>query len=179
MRRLYLTFFFIALAIPGLAGGHRWLWPFQSWHLWSGLQPQRGHFHEVLLQDAAGQLIIYDRRAIPPLLDTQVHLLAQRLVAAPSDDPGARELASFLLGHANQLRATHLGHLPKRPGASLLTSILRLPAYPEREYGRRWSDAELAASGPFVAVVARRLSFDFGANGRDATTHVVEERSFP
>lgn len=167
VRRLYLTGFFIALVLPGFAGKHYWLWPFQTWHLWGGLQPRQGEFQQLLLRDETGHLTLYDRRAIPPLLDTQVYLLARQLIAAP---PEARttELSSLLLDRANALRANLLAG----------TSDHHFLDYPERQYGRTWSHSELASSRPFVQIVARRVRFRFDATLLEATTELVEERSF-
>lgn len=191
LRRLYLVGFFAALLVPGLLGGRYWLWPFQTWHLWGGLQPREGTFEELLLADAAGTIYLYDRRAVAPLLDTQVHWLARHLLVAPTPpsaaspilpadsalpgeaaaeaDRRARELAHFLLARANWLRTA------LRAGERLPPML----AFPAREHGRQWSPQEVAGAQPFVRVIARRVHFRFADARQAATTTVLVERSFP
>lgn len=167
-RRLYLVLFFGCLLLPGLAGKNYWLWPFQTWHLWGGIQPDRGEFYELYVVDAQGRRLLYDRHAIPPVLNTQVHYLARKLLNQP-DRPEAQELTAFLLQRAQAYRQR-----VERPAVSL-----RFPPFPPRQFGRTWRAEELKAHGPFVGVVARRVGYHIPDQGRAPETSVVTERQFP
>ncbi len=167
-RRLYLVLFFACLLLPGLAGKNYWLWPFQTWHLWGGIQPDRGEFYELYVVDAQGGRLLYDRHAIPPVLNTQVHYLARKLLDQP-DRPEAQELTAFLPQRAQAYR--------KRVESEV--APFRFPPFPTRQFGRAWRAEELNTHGPFVGVVARRVGYHIPDRGRPPVTLVVTERQFP
>ena len=75
VRRVYLIIFFTCLLIPGLVGRTYWLWPFQTWHLWGGIQPRSGLFHELWLEDPDGNLVeVYARLTAAELLEKPANL---------------------------------------------------------------------------------------------------------
>lgn len=167
-RTAYLGFFLFALILPGLAGGHLWLWPFYTWHLWGGIQPRQAEYYELYVVDGSGQRFLYDRKAIPPILDTQMHDLARRLLQLPPGE-SADELTTFLLQKANARRSLLLAGDPRPP----------FPAFPSRQLSRGWDAELLAHAGPFDRVLARRMFCTFSPDARQVDVVLVEERLFP
>ena len=168
VRRFFVVIFFTCLLIPGLVGRTYWLWPFQTWHLWGGIQPRAGLFHELWLEDARGELHLYDRRAIPPMLNTQVQELGARCFDPARIDQRA-PLCEFLLRQANTFRDRHLADARRSA----------LPHFPMRQYGRAWTRDELVSSGPFTRVRARRNSIAFSDGGRQVTVTTLVEFQWP
>jgi hypothetical protein len=166
--RTYLALFFVLLILPGLAGQTYWLWPFQTWHLWGGIQARQAEFHELYVVDSRGHRYLYDRTAIPPLLNTQVHHLARELLKLPRG-ASADALTAFLLSHANARRAELL--------AGSRSAIM--PTYPLRQFGRAWDAVILNDSGAFDHLLARRVSYAFKDEGRAIIAAPIEERLFP
>ena len=167
-RRVYLVLFFLCLLAPGLLGRTHWLWPFQTWHLWGGIQPRTGVYHDLWLVDARGELHLYDRRAIPPMLNTQVQELGARCFDPARVDQQA-PLGEFLLRQANAFRDRQLA-----------TSNERLmPAFPMRQFGRAWTRDELRNTGAFRQLVARRYTYEFFNGGREVTVIPQGEFRWP
>lgn len=168
VRRVYLAMFLLCLLLPGLAGGHFWLWPFYTWHLWGGLQPHQAEYFELHVVDEAGQRFLYDRTAIAPVLDTQMHDLARRLLQRPAGATGD-ELTVFLLQKANARRDLLLRGDDRRV----------VPAFPARQFRHGWDRDAMLRARPFVRVLARRMFCTFRADAREVEVVLVEERLFP
>ena len=168
VRRAYLILFFLCLIAPGLLGHSRWLWPFFDWHLWGGLRSYRNTYVELMAGDARGNRLVFDSRAVRPLLPTQTHFLAGHFLGDANPDQ-KDELARFLIARANRRREELLD--PRTPS--------RFPSYPLREYGRSWTEADARAVGPFDRVYARRVAFVISADGQAVEQTLIEEKTFP
>ena len=168
VRRGYLVLFLVAMGVPGVAGHAYWLWPLQTWHLWGGVLPKQAEFFDLHVEDARGRRLLYDSRAVPPLLPTQVHLLAGTLLRDPSA-AHRQELAAFLLERAN---AQRLQVLAGRGAPARL-------ACPTREFGYTWTAAQLAPTDPFVRVVARHAVVTYADGGRRPAVGTVREVALP
>lgn len=168
VRRAYLSLFFLCLLVPGLLGRIYWLWPFQTWHLWGGLQPRTGIYHDLWLEDARGELHLYDRRAIPPMLNTQVQELGARCFD-PARLNQRAPLGDFLLRQANAFRDRQLA----------APTMHLMPVFPMRQFGRAWTRDKLRNTGAFRQLVARRYVYEFSSGGREVTVIPQGEFRWP
>jgi hypothetical protein len=103
VKNSYLLFFFVSMAIVGLLIGAP-VWPFHQWHLWGRMLPSSVDYHEVWLEDDLGQQVIYDLRAVQPLMPAYINKrhAPDMLRAAERGEPDGR--AMWLLERANSYR---------------------------------------------------------------------------
>jgi hypothetical protein len=168
IRRVYLVFFFACLIFFGFAGYRYCLWPFHDWHLWGGVLPPEGHYHELYAVDKRGELFLYDSRAIPPKLPTQTQTIALQLLSM--QEPQAQiELTQFLLDKANNRRYKLLDP----------TRVLTFPAFPAREFGYAWNRTLLENSTPFEKILARQIHFQFSGGGEPVNLETTMEQVYP
>ena len=96
-RGVYLVIFIAILLDHGIKGNDHW--PFVSWHLFGKLTTTELNFYEFRLSDKFENEIVYDPRAIGPVLNTPLKRYAKRMVIEFGDSRN-KEFAEFLFRKA-------------------------------------------------------------------------------
>ena len=159
VRKIYLTFLFVCLSIPGLTGG--WCWPFFNWHLYAYSSSTNFSFNEIRLADVHGNEIKYDARAVPPSLATPVRRLASAYPGLPAQN--ARELSDFLVSQASVYR----GKIES--GENRVLSLLK---FPRHQMGYKWTKELLSNMSDFSEIRIYRIDINLSRDGREILRQV-------
>jgi len=175
VKNTYLFFFFVSMVTVGLLIGAP-VWPFHQWHLWGRMLPRTADYHEVWLEDDHGQQVIYDLRAVPPLVTSYLnkwHAPGMMRAAQRGESDGR---AAWLLARANSYRPP-----------CYLAEWIRFPLKDHSHYqsaglfeGARISPQWPVDHGRFVSLVIKKKRAAFSsAPGYGADFTMLEEVRLP
>ena len=175
VRNTYLLFFFVSMTTVGLLIGAP-VWPFHHWHLWGRMLSSSVDYYEVWLEDDRGQQVIYDLRAVPPLMPAYLNKrhAPDMLRAAERGELDGR--AAWLLEKANDYQPPHC-----------FTEWIRFPLKDKSHYqsaglfeGARVIPQWPLDHGRFVSLVIKKKRAAFGsAPGYGANFTLLEEVRLP
>lgn len=175
IRQSYLVFFFGTMVLVGLTGWPLLAWPFHNWHLWGRIIGEQSEYYELCLEDAHGNVVVYDPRAVSPVPSAILNMRIATQLWHHADEPEWREMANWLLDRARHHQPlaqgrTHLGRGKGESGhyecEGFYDGTYVTPHWPEHP-------------DEFVAVVVRKRHALWGRAPAGSIYTIEGQRRFP
>jgi hypothetical protein len=154
IRQGYLAYFFLFLLVVNLTGMP--LFPFVSWYKFSEPLPETITRYEIRVADAAGDELVYDARATPPMNGPHLWTVGERM-ATVYDRGKACRAGRFFLDRARRYRDR-----VQRDSFDLAERV----DFPRHVLDRQWNANELDAYTEFTTLRIYRVTFETAPSGR-------------